>query len=100
MFEIIPYQSVGPIRFGMTADEVIRQMGPARREPPRQGFGPSLEFGDFLVTLSASDETVVEVGLVPPADVHIHGIDIFRSPTAFDELVALDGEAFETVGFI
>lgn len=99
-FKIVPYRSVGAIRFGFSLSEVNEETG-APISVTRNNEGElDYQYDEFSIRLSAKDEKVVEVGLVPPAVVRLDGIEIFRSPSAFEQLIARDGAPYEFYGFI
>lgn len=100
MFEITPYKSVGPIRFGMSADELVGAVGDPVKFT-KNGLGElDYKYSGFRVALSSKDNTVVEVGLVPETEVVIDGVKIFSSPDSFTKLVKKDGDPYEYVGFV
>ena len=98
ILDIIPYQSVGPVRFGMSAQEVQDLLGKPELASTSRYGSDLLRYGDMLVTLDAGG--VVEIGLVPPCQVTIAGIDIFGTPPAFNRLCLIDGAPQEYLGFI
>lgn len=100
MFTIIPYQSVDPIRFGMSAAELTQAVGQPIKIRKNPSGELNYQYPTFSVRLSAKEQTVVEVGLSSKTDVHFDDVDIFRSPTAFEDLIKKDGSPFEFVGFI
>ena len=74
MMELIPYVSVGPIRFGMTRDEVRNVLGPDRGRPD-----PSTLFFSKPVLLGvefAADGGCDWVGAEPAADFVVDGLRI------------------------
>jgi hypothetical protein len=100
MFEIIPYRSIGPIRFGMSADELTAAVGkPVNVSKSRLGE-TEYKYPGFRVALSAKDGRVVEVGVVPDTELVLDGIKIFSAPDSFDTLVRKDGDPYEYLGFI
>ena len=98
MFVIIPYQSVGPIRFGMSANELTQAVGEPIRIRKNHLGEPNYKYPTFSVRLSVKDQTVVEVGLIPKAAVRLGDVDIFGSPTAFEDLIKTDGNPMESPG--
>lgn len=100
MFQIIPYQSVGPIRFGAPSTELTKALGAPRRIDKNRRGEPDYEYEGFNVRLSDKDQRVVEVGFSPSVDVRLDDVEIFSSPSAFEELIKKDGSPFEYVGFI
>lgn len=100
MFQITPYKSVGPIRFGMSVAELIEAVGdPVKITKNRLGE-LDYRYPGFRVALSSKDRTVAEIGLVPEADAIIDGVTIFSSPDSFARLVKKDGNPYEYVGFV
>jgi hypothetical protein len=100
MFEITPYKSVGPIRLGMSADELTAAIGePVKVFRNRLGE-MDYKYHGFRVALSPKDGTVVEIGLVPEIEVVLDGVNIFSSSDSFEKLVKKDGDPYEHLGFM
>lgn len=100
MFNVVPYESVGPLRFGMSQDETVSILGKPQRIS-KNYFGESEhEYGAFALRFSKLNQTLVEVGCAPAQPVGVNGLNVFSSPTAFADLVQMDGEPFEDLGFI
>lgn len=100
MFEITPYKSVGPIRFGMSAEELVEAVGdPVKITKNRLGE-LDYKYAGFRVAFSSKDGTVVEVGFVPETEVVVDGVNVFSSPDSFAKLIKKDGEPYEYVGFV
>ena len=100
MFVIKPYESIGPIRFGMSKDELVSVVGDPVRTSKNQHGEANLQFAGFSVRLSKDDGGVVEVGVVPETPTVLGDVDVFLSPDSFAKLVKLDGEPWEYVGFV
>jgi hypothetical protein len=100
MLVIIPYEAVGTIHFGMSATEAIQSLGQPKHRAKNRRDEVLYRYADFSVTFSGGDGRVVEVGMTPQADVHLDGVDIFKSPDSFEILVRKDGAPFESLGFI
>lgn len=102
MWEIKPYESVGPIKFGMSAAQLASTVGREVRVDTNYLGEPDYRYRGFAVRLSVTERAVVEVGVFPEIEVPVvlNGTDIFGSPVAFRELINLDGSPFECVGFI
>jgi len=100
MFIIIPYQSVDPIQFGMSNDELMRVVGQPNNIRKNPSGELNYQYPTFSVRLSSKDQRVVEIGLSSAADVRLADIDIFESPTAFKDLIRKDGNPLEYLGFI
>ena len=94
MIEIHPYESVGPVAFGVSADRVLEAFGePAATSKDRRG-NLVMRFQGLSVTIAESG--VVEFGLLPESSPRIFGIDIFASPNAFHGLCEKDGSPSAT----
>lgn len=102
MWEITPYRSVGPIRFGMSEEELVGAVGPPESVETNHLGEPDHQYPGFAVRFSVPEDVVAEVGIFPEFShaVVLRGLDIFGSPTAFDDLVSIDGSAFDCLGFI
>lgn len=100
MWEIEPYASVGPIRFGMSGDELVGAVGTPNLIDQNHRGESDYEYSGFSVRLSKSEKKVVEAGVQPRVPVSLSGIEVFSSPTAFDDLIKLDGDPLESLGFI
>ena len=99
MFRIIPYESVGLIRFGASAEDVKRALG----EPVRVRDRPNemtIQYDRLQVTISTQNEAVVEIGMSSRVDARLDDVEIFNSPGAFEKLTEQDGSPFEYLGFI
>ena len=72
MMELIPYVSVGPIRFGMTRDEVRKGLGPDRGVPRRS----CLYFSQpVLLNVGFSPDGGCDwVGAEPSAEIVVDGL--------------------------
>lgn len=99
MFEIVSYQSAGPLRFGMNPEEVATVVGHPQSISNDPDGELGYEFGKFIARI-APTQGLVEVGFAPVVPVFLGGLDIFSTPGAFKELVQKDGLPFEFVGFI
>ena len=100
MFEIKPYRGAGPLRFGMTQDEVATAAGKPVLVRKTPGGDTEMRYPDYAVRLDAADQALAEIGFTPRGKVVVEGIDVFGDPDAFDRLVQLDGEPLEGAGII
>ena len=100
MFVIVPYQSVGPIRFGMSSAELVQAVGAPTNSRENSSGELSFQYPAFSVRLSAKDQTVAEAGFSSANDVRLGDVNIFGSITAFEKLAELDGNPLEYLGFI
>ena len=100
MIEIVPYECVGPVKFGMTIGEVAAVLGEPEQVSTNCLKERDEHRGEMGIRFSAEEGKVVEVGLSRRVEVTLMGIDVFNDPNAFDRLVAVDGKPFESVGFV
>ncbi len=98
MFVIEPYVSAGPLKFGMSYDDVKSSLGePKSLEKNRLGDTVA-RYDGFGATIAAAG--VVEVYFLPTAAVSLSGIDLYKDSQAFQKLCARDGAPKEFLGFI
>lgn len=99
-FRIVP-GGLHPCSLGMSLQQIERAMG---AEPTKHGSGlPDEEvyrYQDFGVRIAMRDERAVEISLTPPARVLLEGKSLFADGAVWQELVAMDGDAREALGFI
>lgn len=100
MFAINSYKTVGPIRFGMSADELTFVLGQPLAISNNRRDESSYRYDGFNVVLASDTQAVVEVGLLPELEVSIDGISVFRHADTFQRLIQLDRQPYEYVGFI
>jgi hypothetical protein len=98
MIRIIPYETVGQLRFGMTRDEVFAVLGNPKIIDQDRDDEVSLYYGTQRVTIGPAG--MAEVGILPQLPVTIHGISVFSDPDAFAKLCQIDENPKENVGFI
>ena len=99
MIEIVPYECVGRVKFGMTIEEVATVVGEPERVSTNRRKERDERRGKMGIRFSAEDSKVVEVSL-RHLEVTLMGIDVFNDPNAFDRLIAVDGKPFESLGFV
>ena len=98
MINIVPYEAVGPVRFGMNLQEIREALGePELITKDRRG-NDVLRYEGMSVTVASAG--AVEVGLLPELRVDIENIDVFNTPSAFNRLCIMDGSPQECLGFI
>lgn len=100
MIEIIPYERVGPIAFGMTIDQVAAVIGAPERVFTNRRKERDERRDKLGIRYSGDDDKVVEVVLLPGADVILDGINIFNDTAGFNRLITIDGQPFESLGFV
>lgn len=100
IFDIKPYEGVGPFRFGMNEDEVrahIRQ--DIKRVIDREG-NICYQLIECRMCFDKETEKLVSIGLYPESNAMYDGLQLFHDESAFVKMIKLDGSPFETVGFI
>lgn len=103
-FEILPYQGVNELKFGMTREEVTRLLGPPSRTRTSRFSRDRIDawLGNGLqLTFERGSGRLAEVALYSGVgDVVLQGLSLFSMPAAvaFDRLVALDGDPKEALG--
>lgn len=102
-FEIKPFSGVGPLRFGMTPQEVATALGPP--EASRRPFMNTLiEYRGWLTTMYEKDSDLLyEVGFSRFFETLTYkGTNIFKDPDqeVLRKLCTEDGQPYEALGFI
>lgn len=90
-----------PLLIGMSRreiDEVLDEF------PKPDGAGlngeETFRYNGSHVRVAMRQDRAVEIGLVPPAKVLFQGEPLFESGSVWRQIVAADGDARETLGFI
>jgi hypothetical protein len=96
--DIVPYEAVGRLRFGMNRDDVVGILGEPRIVSMRPEGEVRLIYEDRQFTVGPKG--LVEVGLLPEASVSIMGVNVFGDPKSFINICDLDTEPKEILGFI
>lgn len=97
VLEILPFQSVGPVRFGDTPADVLRALGDPTSEIPRNGV---VQRWYNCVQVTFKDDKVQDVGIAPPQSVRYQDIDILGDSVGWQKLCALDGAPLESCGIV
>lgn len=104
-FDIKPYVGVGGLRFGMDRAKIEQLIGTASRK--KKGFsGETTEYrrdNGLLITYDSGTNEVVEIGFSRNIlELECEDIKIFAEPPqeVFKKLASLDGNPYESVGFI
>jgi hypothetical protein len=98
VFDVRPYEGVGPLVLGMSPEDARAVVGAPLRSAIKEGERVET-YRAFTVVYSA-DNRLVEASFSAPADVRFRGLSLFSDPRALDVLVAADGGPLESVGFI
>lgn len=101
LFDIRPYDGSGPLRLGMSPNEVHAAIG----ERPRNTlFNDKGERDEDYPALSAcysvGEDKLVEFALTSALDARFQGVSLFTAPNAVEILVAADGAPLKGFGFI
>lgn len=98
IFDVRPYEGVGPLVLGMSPEDARAVVGEPLRSAIKEGERVET-YRDFTLSYSA-DRRLVEASLSAPVDVRFQGVSLFSDPGALDVLIAADGGPLESVGFI
>lgn len=84
---IMSYVGVGPLKFGMTRDEVHKILGAPLSVKKSRFFDESREFwseNGLQLTFSDTGEGLLEIGLYPNLpNVQLNGLKLFEVPGAY-----------------
>jgi hypothetical protein len=102
LFQIEPYVGAGPVRFGMTMEDVRCALGPPERVTSNWRKDVMYEYPshDLIVGFRRADLTVDHLGFGARADVQYRGVRLLSDPGAFAWLLHEDGGPLEHVGFV
>lgn len=102
MINIIPYESIGSIRFEMKIEEIIDLLGkPKSVEKSKHSDEVVLRYPPpTFHRIGVSNIGVHEVSLLPTHEVKIFNINIFEETDSFYKLCKLDGNPRASFGFI
>lgn len=99
MFDVRPYEGVGPLVLGMSPDEVHAVLGAPVRSAISEG-ARNETYHHLSMAYSAGNEQLIEVAFGSRLDVQFQGVSLFTAPRAVDVLVAADGAPLEGLGFL
>lgn len=97
MISIKPYESIGPVSFGMNATRVVELLGPPAAKT-NTSMGQTYDYGDMSVMFEGG--ALTEASFSPAVPVEVRGVDVFADNMAFKKLVLMDGCPREFHGFI
>ena len=98
LFKIESYIGALPVRFGMQADEVLAILGEPEKKSTNFRKETTYDYDWVNVGFDKSN-SAAHVGFVPGANVEYDGLPLF-SQDAFHQLLRLDADAKEVLGFI
>lgn len=94
-----PYVGVGPLRFGMSENDVLLSLGKPTKEGPNRRGELTYLYSTFNLVF-AKDEGVVEIAFYPGAQLEIDNISMFQDASALEKLIAVDSQVKEYVGIL
>lgn len=97
MIEIRPYESVGPMRFGMSPSEADAQLGAPQTVTKNRSGETVYRYPELLLTFDGRG--LAEIGIPPEGKPTFQSLDPFTR-VGFDHLLTEDGDAQETLGFV
>jgi hypothetical protein len=97
VFEIRPFEGVGPLTFGFTAQDVASTVGPPLKRL-KNWKGNYEEYREGFKTCYDERGRLVEVVLFPPSSAILEGRDLFAFQDPVAELKKLDDNPFRSVG--
>ncbi len=98
IFDVRPYEGVGPLVLGMSPEGVHAVLGAPLRSGVREGERVET-YRDFTLAYSAANR-LIEAAFSSPADVRFEDTNLFTAPDALARLVAADGAPLEGLGSI
>lgn len=101
-FILLPYVGAGPIKLGMTPEEVTEVLGEHSRMSLAFNGDHSLTYDKLALDIGISKATgvVTHIGFSSVADVWFDEIDVMHDKSALPRLAKLDGAPCEYVGFV
>jgi len=97
VFDIRPFDGVGPLTFGLSAEEVTAAIGPPLRRI-KNWKGNYEEYRDGFKTCYDAHGHLVEVVLFPPCSAILAGRNLFALQDPVTELRKLDDHPYQSVG--
>jgi hypothetical protein len=101
VLDLVPFNRLGPVRFGESPENVAEILGPpANTRVTKKG---EVEEERDLIRISYAGEEaprVVEVSVIPPAEVAVGGRVIRWDFETLDWLLSLESKPMELVGFL
>ena len=100
--KIVTYKSFGSINFGMSENEVIKQLGNPSYTRTNNERELEYHYDDVIVRYDAASRFVREVTLLPKAsgEFQINDMVLDWHDDFFKTLCQVDGEPYETYGVI
>ena len=99
-YRIIPYKCAGPITFEMTEDDVRKTAGEPLSVSTNFFGTKSFIYDEINIGFSRNSGKVKHIGFGCGINVEIANIEVFKDSNAFEKLLTMDGDPYESVGFI
>lgn len=99
VFDIRPYEGVGPLVLGMSPDEVHGVLGAPVRSATSEG-ARNETYPHLSIAYSAGKEQLIELGFGSRLDVSFQGESLFTAANSVELLSAADGAPLEGLGFL
>lgn len=96
IFDVRPYEGVGPLLLGMSPEDVHAVIGAPLRSAVREGEYVET-YRNFTLAYSASNR-LIEAAFSSSVDVRFEDANLFMTPDALAKLVAADGAPLEGLG--
>jgi hypothetical protein len=100
VFDIRPFDGVGPLTFGMTPEEVHSQLGEPRMQKPNPLGQRDERYPGFRVRYAADSGLMCEVTFSTACQVLFAGVPLFTDATAVQQLAERDGAAVQGLGYL
>lgn len=98
IFDVRPYEGVGPLVLGMSPEDARTVVGAPLRSAIKEGERVET-YRDFTLAYSG-DNRLIEASFSAPTDVRFEGVNLFATPDVLATLVAADGAPLEGFGSI
>ena len=100
LFRLVPNQGLFPILIGMSYEQLGAALGSNGTERPKGSTSRDVWFDNCNARVTIESERVAEVSVTPPSDVIFEGRSLFSDTNCWRNLVALDPQPMEAVGFV
>lgn len=90
-FEVKPFEGAGPLRFGMSPEDVHVHLGEPRASRRNRRGELDEDYSEATAGYTVADDRLVEVAFVSAALVTYCGVDLLNDESALSLLVRADG---------
>lgn len=98
IFDVRPYEGVGPLALGMSPEDVHAVIGAPLRSAVREGERVET-YREFTLAYSSANR-LIEAAFSSSAEVRFQDANLFTTPDALARLIAADGAPLEGLGSI